>query len=219
MAGLVSSAMQPAAAPMAAPANAAAPTQSAPGGAAPAMPQGVEQQGSKLANPALNQIETGVEAKIAQKDLQMYQSIVVACMDLAYGQKTHQLMLKGLQSSPDIYKNVSLVCAGMIGMVFEQVKPDVNAFLPAAVPASVNLMCQLLEFAEKAGMIQLDDDGIAKCTDATVQAVLRKFGVDGGDIKQAVETREAGGGAQGAAQPSAQPLAASGAPQQPMQGA
>ena len=101
MAGLVSNAMQQPAAP--------AQPQAAVGGAAPAMPQGVEQSGSKLANPALNQIETGVEAKIDQKDLQMYQSIVVACMDLAYGQKTHSLMLKGLQSSPDIYKNVSLV--------------------------------------------------------------------------------------------------------------
>jgi len=181
------------------------------------IPQGVEQPGSKLKDPTLNQIETGVEAKIPQQYQQMYQSIIVAAMDLAFNQKTHGQMVKGLQSSPDIYKNVSLVCAGMLGTIYEQVKPDANQFLPAAVPASMTLMCQLLDFAQQAGMVKITPEEVAKCTNDTAQAVLRKFGVDGAKVRQAVDSKAQGQPA-GATADQAQAAPPAGA-QPPIQGA
>lgn len=158
MAGLVSNAMQPAA--QAAPAQVAQPQGAAmppaAGGAAPEMPQGVENPGSNLQNPTLNQIETGVEQKIGPEYLDMYKSIILAAMELAFSEKTHAQLLKGLQSSPDIAKNVSLIVAGMIGIIFSQAKQDPNQFVPAAMPASIVIMCQVLEFAEQSGMVKLD---------------------------------------------------------------
>jgi len=189
MAGLVSNAMQPAAqaAPVAQPQGAATPP--AAGGAAPEMPQGVENPGSNLQNPTLNQIETGVEQKIGPEYLDMYKSIVLAAMDLAFSEKTHAQLLKGLQSSPDIPKNVSLIVAGMVGIIFSQAKQDPNQFVPAAMPASIVIMCQVLEFAEQSGMTKLTPELIAQCTNLTSQAVLKKFGIDGAKLRQAVEAK------------------------------
>ena len=214
MAGLVSNAMQPAAqaAPVAQPQGAAMPP--AAGGAAPEMPQGVENPGSNLQNPTLNQIETGVEQKIGPEYLDMYKSIVLAAMDLAFSEKTHAQLLKGLQSSPDIPKNVSLIVAGMVGIIFSQAKQDPNQFVPAAMPASIVIMCQVLEFAEQSGMTKLTPEIIAQCTNLTSQAVLKKFGIDGTKLRQAVEAK---GGETPPEEADAQAPAA--APAQPPMGA
>lgn len=218
MAGLVSNATQAPTDPAAAAAPQSAPA-AAPSGAAPAVPQGVENPGSNLQNPSLNQIETGVEQKISPQYQQMYKSIILAAMDLAFSEKTHGQLLKGLQSSPDIAKNVSLIVAGMIGIIFQQAKQDPNVFVPAAMPAAIVIMCQILDFAEQSGMTKLTPEMIAQCTNLTSQAVLRKFGIDGKKLGAAVQAKGNGAGAPDAgaqAQPAAAPAAA---PTQPPVGA
>lgn len=218
MAGLVSTAMQPTPG-QPAPAAQAGADPAASGAAAPAVPKGVENPGSNLQNPTLNQIETGVEQKIGPEYQDMYKSIILAAMDLAFSEKTHAQLLKGLQSSPDIAKNVSLIVAGMIGIIFQQSKKTADEFVPAAMPASIVIMCQVLEFAEQSGMTKLTPEMIAQCTNLTSQAVLRKFGIDGKKLGAAVQAKGNGAGAPDAgaqAQPSAAPSAA---PAQPLMGA
>lgn len=213
MAGLVQSAMQqaPAAAPPAAPQAAGAPQ----AGSAPAgnsqYSNGAEQPGSTLKDPTLNQIESGVEKAIQPQYMKTYQGIVVAAMDLSFNPKTHAQMVKGLKSNPDPYKSIPLVIAGMMGVIYEQAKPDPNAFLPAAMPASINMMCQLLSFAQQSGMTQIDSQKVARCTSDTAQAVLKKFGVDGSKVRAAVQS-----GPTGAAPPAGQPAAPAAAPQPAM---
>lgn len=191
MAGLISGAMAPtpAAAPAAPQAPAAAPTSN------PA---------SKLQNPLLQQVESGIEAKVSPQAKQMYLSIVVATMKLAFDASTHAMLIKGLKSSPDMVKNVSLICAGMVGMAYKQSKQKPETFVPGAVLASITLMCQILQFAEQSHMIQLTPDVIAHCTAATTNAVLTKFGIDKAKVRQAVDSGKAQQAAQtpaGAAQP------------------
>jgi hypothetical protein len=189
MAGLIAGATAPT--PAAAPvAPAAAPT-----GANP---------GSKLKNPLLQQVESGIEAKVSPQTKQMYLSIVVATMKLAFDAKTHPLLIKGLKSSPDMTKNIALICAGMIGMVYKESKQKPEAFVPGAVLAAMTLMCQILQFAEQSRMIEITPEVVADCTAATTEAVLAKFGIDKGKVKQAVDAGKAkqqGPQAQGAAQP------------------
>lgn len=192
MTGLVQGAMAPSAAP-------AQPTQ---------FPTGAEEMGSTLKNPQLNQIEAGVEQSLRPEDKRTYQAIVVASMKLAFDDKTHPMLIKGLKSSPDIAKNVSLICAGMLGTVWEQSKTDPNVFLPAAVPASITLMCNIFEFAEQAGMVQPDDKMLAECSSATVKAVFDKFGIDDDKIREAIKSGQEKGGQPGAAPPEADPMAA-----------
>ncbi len=175
MVGLVSSAMAP-------PAPAAVAPSSPVAAAAP----GPTANPPVLKNPLLAQIEQGIEAKIKPESSGMYHSIVVASMKLAFDATTHASLVKGLQSSPDIIKNVSLVCAGIIGTVFHESKQDINKFLPAAVPAALTLMCQILDYAEQSKLVQLTPDNVAQCSTSTGSAVLRKFGIDKNQVNQAV---------------------------------
>lgn len=192
MAGLISGAM--------APTPAAAPV--APPAAPPAVP--TANPGSKLSNPLLQQVESGIETKVPPQSKQMYLSIVVATMKLAFDAKTHPLLIKGLKSSPDMVKNISLICAGMVGMVYKESKQKPEAFIPGAVLAAMTLMCQILQFAEQSRMIEITPEVVADCTAATTEAVLAKFGIDKSKVKQAVDAGKAkqqGPQAQGAAQP------------------
>ena len=188
MAGLVQSAMQQSVAttPQAAPQAAGAISTSPAGAPSAQYSNGAEKPGSTLKDSTLNQIETGVEKAIQPQYQQMYESNMVAAMDLAFNPKTHAQMVNGLKSNPDPYKSIPLVVAGMMGVIYEQAKPDPNVFLPSAIPASINLMCQLLNFAEQSGLTQIDPKKVADCTDATSQAVLRKFGIDGSKVRAAV---------------------------------
>lgn len=183
-------------------ATAPTPRAVAPAQAAAATP--TTNPGSKLQNPLLQEVENGIEAKVTPQTKQMYLSIVVATMKLAFDAKTHPLLVKGLKSSPDMPKNISLICAGMVGMVYKESKQKPEVFVPGAVLAAMTLMCQILQFAEQSKMIEITPDVVADCTAATTQAVLTKFGIDKAKIKQAVDAGKAKQGAQpapAAAQP------------------
>lgn len=193
--GLISSGMTPQAAPQAEP-------QVEPQAAAPAgnFPTGAENPGSTLKNPILNEIETNLEQGIKPEHLRVYKGIMIAGMKLAFGE-THAKLLEGLKSSPDMSKNISLVSVGIVGMIFEQTKPDVNEFLPAAVPAVVNLMCQIMEFAESTGMIQVTPELAAECASGAVKALFRKAGIDDKMVKEAIESGKQKAGQPGAGAP------------------
>lgn len=170
-----------------APQAAAPEAQAAPAAPAGQFPTGAEQPGSTLKNPILNQIETEVEATLKPEQQRMYQGIMVAGMKLAFDPKTHPKLLEGLKSSPDMGKNISLVCVGIISMIFDQTKPDVNEFLPAAVPAVINLMCQIMEFAEGAGLVEVTPELTAAASSAAVKGLFKKAGIDDNMVKQAIE--------------------------------
>lgn len=160
--------------------------------------------GSKLKNPLLQQVEDGIEAKVTPQTKQMYLSIVVATMKLAFDAKTHPRLVQGLKYSPDMTKNISMICAGMIGTVFSESKQKPEVFVPGAMLAAMTLMCQILQFAEQSRMIEITPEVVADCTAATTQAVLAKFGIDKAKMKQAVDAGKSKQGAQpapGAAQP------------------
>lgn len=199
MAGLIQDAMPPAADPgQSVPSDQGADQSNM-------FPTGAENNGSTLKNPTLNQIEVGVEENLRPEDIETYQSIVIATMKLALDEKTHPLLLKGLNSSPDMVKNVSLICAGMLGMTWEQTKTDPNVFLPAAIPAAITLMCNILEFAEQTGMTQVTPEMAAQCSSATVKAVFNKFGIDDAKVKEAVESGKAQGGEAAPTDPAMEP--------------
>lgn len=171
---------------------------------APQAPAAAANPGNKLSNPLLQQVEDGIEAKVSPQSRQMYLSIVVASMKLAFDAKTHPLLVKGLQSTPDMPKNVALICAGMLGMVYKESKQKPEAFVPGAMLAAITLMCQILQFAEQSKMIQITPEVVSHCTAMTTQAVLTKFGIDKSQVKQAVDAgkaKRAGQPAAGAAQP------------------
>lgn len=147
--------------------------------------------GAYLQNKILVQIEAGIDANITPRFREMYLLIVSSVNNMAFGQKTHPRLIEGLKFSPDISKNVSLICTGMVAVIYQESKPDTEVFLPAVVPASITLMCQILQFAEKSHMIELTPDVVAGCALATTNAVLAKFGIDKDKVRQAVDAGKA----------------------------
>jgi len=59
--------------------------------------------------------------------------------------------------------------------------------VPAAMPASIYLMCQMLDFAEQGGMLKITPDDVATCTQATTNAVMDKFGITQDKVHAAVQ--------------------------------
>lgn len=144
-----------------------------------------------LTDPILKQIETGIEAKVPPQLRAMYKSIVVAGMAIMFSSKTHHLMKKRLASSNDIVGNVSTgisnLIAGISNEVIHKIPSDQQqAFLPAAVLASLTLMCQMLNYSEKTGGQTITPAIAEGCVQATTRAVLQKFGIGQQQIQQAV---------------------------------
>ena len=207
------SASAPAATAMQAPTQ---PTATAPA-AQPAAPSttkaakvsGVAPKAPALSDPILKQIEAGIEAKVPPQLRSMYKSIVVAGMAVMFSAKTHDLVKKRLASSNDLSSNVSTgianMIAGLSNEILHKLPPDQKqAFLPAAILASLTLMCQLLNYAEKTGGPTMTPAIVEGCVQATTRAVLQKFGVGQQQIQQAVQQgkqRQAGGSAQLATAP------------------
>lgn len=184
--------------------------QTAPAAADPmAAPGATPTGGSDLKNPILKQIESSIEAKVSPKIKKTYLAIVVSAMKLCFDEKTNPSLIKGLKSSADIPKNVSLICAGMLGTIYKQSgHKNGQEFVSAAVPASMTLMCQILQFAEQSGMIQLTPQNVSQCAALTSQAVLKKFGIDHGKVQQAVAAGQAKAGGSAAPTPPAAPAPA-----------
>jgi hypothetical protein len=164
----------------------------------------------ELQDPILKQIEDGIEAKVKPELKQLYQSIVTAAMSIMFGKETHALMQKRLASDPDITKAVSSAVADLIAGIYNKIgarlpPDDKQKFLPAAALASVTLMCQMLDYAEKTGGAQVSEDMAGKCAQMTTSAVLQKFGVGPDKVQKAVQMAQAQqAGAPGGAAPPAQ---------------
>jgi len=182
----------------------------------------------KLQDPVLQQIETGIEAKVRPELKMLYQSIVTAAMSIMFGQATHGLMQKRLASDPDVTKAVSSAVADLIAGIYNKIGPklppqDKKNFLPAAALASVSLMCMMLDYSEKTSGARITDDMAAKCTQMTTSALLAKFGVGPDKVQKAMQLaqQKAAGGvpAAPAMAAAASPTGAGGMMAAPVQGA
>lgn len=158
-----------------------------------------------IADPILKKTKQSVEAKISPQLRKTFLAIENSGLELLSAGTMPQMVLKKLQSSPDVVGVVSDGVANVIATVFnsitKQMPPQQQqqfgaTFLPAAGPASVALMCQVLDIAKEKLGLQITQDLVAKCTQATTQKVLAKFKVNNQQIQQVVEAGRQQGGAQ-----------------------
>lgn len=157
-----------------------------------AMQGGQTQNKQGVKDEKLRAIDQQMQSRIPADAKQMYDATVVAGMRMAFDPKMQGKLMQGLQSSPDIVKNIALVVTGIISMVYTESKQDINKFAVTMVPAGVSLMCEIMQFASDSGLIQISDEAISKCTSIMTKSLLSKFGVSEDKIKQAVS---AGGNA------------------------
>lgn len=204
MAGLLGSTKQPVPAPAAA--------QEPDGAAAPQEITSADQAGAaSLDDPLLKQAEQGIEQAVPPEHRKMYESIVVAGMNVMFSQQTAHLMEQQLQQGGDLAKNVAEGVAKLIMIVFNESKQQADAFAPAAVLAALTLLYQALDYAEQAHGAQVNPEMLAQATKQAQMLVLKSFGITEDQVNKVA--------AAGMQQGGAAPAAGTAAPAQPPMGA
>jgi hypothetical protein len=154
----------------------------------------------KISDPILRQIESGIDKKVPPQLRSNYTSIIVASMKIIYSSEASKRIADKLRSSQDVQADVSQGTANIIAMVYNEVsknmddKAKVN-FINASMPACISLMCQLLDFAEKLGAIEVTKDIAAEVSIATSKEMLKKFGITDEMVDNAVAQGQNKGGA------------------------
>ena len=151
-----------------------------------------------LKDPILQKIERGIEAKVPPEMKKDYLAVVVAGMRIMYSEETAHLIDDQLKSSTDIVKNVSEGIAKLIGMISNESKGSMSQ--PAAALASISLMAQALDYAERKYGTTITPEIAAACTKATATAVLGVFNIGQDQVDQQIAK-----GRSGAPQEQAQP--------------
>lgn len=161
-----------------------------------------------LDDPLLKQAEQSIEDSVPPEHRQMYESIVIAGMNVMFSKDTASLIEQQLDEGGDLANNVSDGVAKLIMIVFNEVKQvSVDDFAPASVLAAVTLLCQALDYAEQSRGAQVTPEVLAAATKQTQMKVLKSFGITEEQVNQvATAGLQQGGGAPPAAgQPPAQP--------------
>jgi hypothetical protein len=152
-----------------------------------------------IKDPTLDRTVAELEANMEPKMKAGYQQIVVAGMKLLFDGKTHHLLqnkLKEAKSSKNFGLGIVKGTAELMAVLYQASKQKM--FVPAIVPASVTLMCHILDYAEHAGMIKVTPQLVAEATRVLVPTVLKTFGINRETVATGVdalrEQRKAGQG-------------------------
>lgn len=173
--------------------NAMAPAQAAP------------QVSTNITNPILKNAKEGIEQKVKPAIKDQMLRIENAGLALLSSGKMPQLVLQKLKSSNDTAGVVSDGVANMIAVIYNQVSPKIpqdqlpkfnTTFVASAPAASVALMCQVLDMAEKALSLQITPQLVAQCTQKTGKKALAKLHIGDQQIQQAVSAGKQATGAQ-----------------------
>ena len=180
--------------------------------------QGAKQQ-SKIANPELQSIEDGIEAKVPPELKNKYNSIVVAGMRIMFDKSTSKYLEDHLASSQDVVKTISTDIPKLLLLIYRESKIDRSndenqkvQFIGAAMLAGRTLMCQALDYAEKTGRVQVTTEIIDQCTAALSVSMPAAFGITKEMMAKQVGVQGGAPDAQAASQepPMGQPAPAQG---------
>jgi hypothetical protein len=113
-----------------------------------------------------------------------YLRIVKAGMTVMFSDQTSNMMMQQLHSSPDMVKNLSEGIAGLMAILFKQSKEMPQQLI---VPAALELLTHAIDFVAKTKLANLTPEQVAAATQATVYAVLAKFGIQKAQADQMLE--------------------------------
>jgi len=103
-----------------------------------------------------------------------YLRIVAAGMKVMFSDKTRGLMQQQLEASPDMVKNLSDGIAGLMAILYKQSKGMPKQLI---IPAALELLAHAIELVTKTKIASLTPEQIGQAIQATVNAVLAKFGM------------------------------------------
>ncbi|MBF0260271.1 MAG: hypothetical protein HQL97_00365 [Magnetococcales bacterium] len=167
---------------------------------------------AKVRDPLLRQTVANVERSLNPRTRASYDSTVAAGMTLIWSEKfdsERETLLNTIQGPQDIPTKVAKGIVKVISMIQNEVSSKQP--IPAAVPAAIVLMAQVLEYIEKKSRQDVTPEMVAQTTHLITQGIFSLFGI----TNETVEALKKRNGAQpGTKQAEAAPEAAT-APQAP----
>lgn len=155
-------------------------------------------------NPILAKVQESVVAKVPDDDKEDFYNVIKAGRRILYDPKTHQQLeiVKNPESRKDPVHTIANGIAGLGYILWmqsrKQMPPEV------LLPALVMLMCDIMDFSEKAYGLTVSNELVAATTKEFMGQVFTKLGVRPEHLQEAIR--------QGQAQ-MAQPAAPDGQPQ------
>lgn len=145
----------------------------------------------KTTNPLLQKAEAATASKVPEKYRNAFERVVAAGLRVMYSEQTHDMMTSqlGEDNPPEI--NVGEGIAKLMAILFREGKGTIP--MEAFIPASVVLLSEGLDFAEKAGYLHADAETLAAATKELMSSLMQVLGITPEKIKAAkAQTGQAG---------------------------
>ena len=144
-------------------------------------------------NPLLIKTERAIQEKLKPQSVSAFQRIVTAGLKVMYSPQTRQMLARQLMSGGDPATVAGEGAAKLMGILISQSKGSMlqPAILPAVMPAATVLLCEGLDFMEKAGKAQVTPDLLAEATHTMGTALLQVLGATPERIAQAKAQQQA----------------------------
>lgn len=139
--------------------------------------QGVDSQ-----DPQIAQVQDAVRNSIPAQYRVAAQQIVLAGMKVMFSDQTHPLMMAALRSDSDLAHGVGMGVTQLITLLFRQSKGQMP--IPAIIPAAILLVCEALDFVEKAKIGQVTPQVIAQAVQVVTAYLMQKMGLTPQKISQ-----------------------------------
>jgi hypothetical protein len=130
------------------------------------------------ANPLLVKTEDQISAKVPPQFQSAYQRIVLAGEKVLYSDQTRQMVLGQLQQAKgqDPATAVGMAVAKLYGVL--QSQSQVSLPPKAGIPAITALLCEAMDFAEKANLLKVTPQTLADAMHALSSGLMQMMGVD-----------------------------------------
>lgn len=134
-------------------------------------------------DPLLIKTEQAIMAKVPPKLQPIVDKALHRGLALIYSPLGHQQMVAQLDKPGNPLANVAEGAVKLVGIIYQESKGTLPP--SAAVPTAVILMCEGLDFMEKAKGMKVTPDTLAQAGQALGENLLKLFGVDKQKLQQA----------------------------------
>ncbi|APB99011.1 hypothetical protein [Polynucleobacter asymbioticus] len=153
-------------------------------------------QYKRFNDPTLAKLAAQIEAKVPVSGKAQCLAIENSGMQLMFSPKLN-FMQKFIKFD-DVLGSVPKAVGMLAANIYSQSNKKMS--IPMAGPASLVLMCHILDYGEQTAGLKLTPKLIGQCTQATGGAVLKAFGIGEQQINQAVQQGKAAQAQKGAQQ-------------------
>lgn len=122
-----------------------------------------------------------------QADQEAYEKVIIAGSKILYDEQTNPGIMKMIEDGQDDMPNT---LAQIVLMIFEQLDEQSNGQVPQQViiPAASDLLIEVIELTEEAGIADIDDQTEIKATSIILKSLFDKYGVTEEEVRQYLDT-------------------------------